>query len=420
MLSAGLNVPELLPENLERLADEHVAQSLPGSEALRVRGTRVSFLETDVGVVTLAILRYQSMRASLPGNSWVTYIAVLDRAVQNVIHEDKDSSLANDDGCEVLYGRAGLLYAFLLLRNALHRGLSYDTPPEFAHQLNQLVATDRLRMIVGSIIARGRRGSRWLREELRGIVKVEPAVPPLMWSWYQKHYLGGAHGVAGILQMLLSCPAEVIAPHVEDILYTIEWLISVQDESGNWPSSFKAQKYRTLSNELVQWCHGAPGVLILLSTLFKLANRSDNPFPVDDQMKGSMARTLNRGAVLVYRHGLLRKGIGICHGVAGSVYALLAAADVSKEIKLRLDGEAVQLSDYFAMAIHLSTLATLADELEEEGKMKTPDRPWSLYEGKAGMCCAWADVLCRMQASVSSELSNVFGMPGYSDIVIES
>ena len=50
--------------------------------------------------------------------------------------------------------------------------------------------------------------------------------------------------------MLLSCPAETIASHVDDILYTVEWLISIQDETGNWPSSFKLQKRR--DSELVQ------------------------------------------------------------------------------------------------------------------------------------------------------------------------
>jgi hypothetical protein len=55
---------------------------------------------------------------------------------------------------------------------------------------------------------------------------------------------------AGILQMLVSCPAEVIASYVDDILYTVEWLIGIQDEAGNWPSSFKLKK--DLGNELVQ------------------------------------------------------------------------------------------------------------------------------------------------------------------------
>ena len=40
----------------------------------------------------------------------------------------------------------------------------------------------------------------------------------------------------------------------------------------------------------------------------------------------SALRAVDRAANLVYRHGLLRKGLGACHGTAGSVFALLAAA----------------------------------------------------------------------------------------------
>lgn len=132
-------------------------------------------------------------------------------------------------------------------------------------------------------------------------------------------------------------------------------------------------------------------------------------------MKCNMASSLHRGAFLVYRHGLLRKGLGLCHGVAGSVYALLTAADVSNEIRIRVGGESARHLDYLAAAIHLSVLATQVDELVEQGKMRTPDRPWSLYEGKAGMCCAWAEVLYKMQAGETIGS----GMIGYSDISIE-
>ena len=151
--------------------------------------------------------------------------------------------------------------------------------------------------------------------------------------------------------------------------------------------------------------------------VLKLTSRSgNNPFPVDDEMKRSIASSLHRGAYLVYRHGFLRKGPGLCHGVAGSVYALLAVADVSNEIKATIGEETTSQLNYLAAAIHLSALATRVDELVEQHEMRTPDRPWSLYEGRAGMCCAWMEVLYRMQIESSGEV--VSGMPGYSDIGI--
>jgi hypothetical protein len=253
LLGAGLNVPELSVQRLEELADRHLSQAVPAGNAFRIRATHISFLETGVGIATLAILRYRVTDANSSNEgSWLTYTEVLKRAIRNVVHEDNDPSTANDDGCEVLYGRAGLLYSLLLLRNALDRGGLSQQPPEFAGQLNRLVAVDNLRLIVDSIILRGRRGSEWIREYVKRVSTTGSTLPALMWSWHQKRYLGAAHGVVGILQMLLSCPVEVVAPYVDEILNTVEWLISVQDVSGNWPSSFKLHKPPHSSNELVQ------------------------------------------------------------------------------------------------------------------------------------------------------------------------
>lgn len=51
---------------------------------------------------------------------------------------------------------------------------------------------------------------------------------------------------------------------------------------------------------------------------------------------------------------------------------------------------------YFLRAIHLAQLTTTYETLTHKGEMRTPDRPYSLYEGIAGMCCAWAEVLRRL------------------------
>ncbi|KAF9458544.1 hypothetical protein BDZ94DRAFT_1325422 [Collybia nuda] len=79
-------------------------------------------------------------------------------------------------------------------------------------------------------------------------------------------------------------------------------------------------------SELVQWCHGAPGILILLSTIIQWSHK-DPKNNLDTALYDTLATSLRAGARLVYRHGLLRKGLGLCHGVAGSVFALLAASD---------------------------------------------------------------------------------------------
>jgi len=134
------------------------------------------------------------------------------------------------------------------------------------------------------------------------------------------------------------------------------------------------------------WCHGAPGFLILLSTLLRRAPSIGGDMKLSSALRDDIISSIERGAALVYSHGFLRKGVGLCHGVAGSIFALLAVSDT---LPSNLN--------YFRQAVHLAHLATGYNELTRRGKMRTPDRKWSLYEGTAGMCCAWGEVLRRME-----------------------
>ncbi|KAG6810344.1 hypothetical protein H0H92_012350 [Tricholoma furcatifolium] len=137
-----------------------------------------------------------------------------------------------------------------------------------------------------------------------------------MWFWHGKMYLGAAHGVAGILLMLWSSPFNIVEPYSDEMLSTLDWLITLQDPTGNWPSK-APNDYDNLSvdNELIQWCHGAPVILILLLKVF----RERDGIAMGDKLRKRVDDAMRKGAQIVYRHGLLGKGIGICHGVAGSV-----------------------------------------------------------------------------------------------------
>ena len=119
----------------------------------------------------------------------------------------------------------------------------------------------------------------------------------------------------------------------------------------------------------------------------------------------------------MYRHGLLRKGIGLCHGVAGSTYALLAVADAMALVPD--DGNRRDSRYYFCRAVHLAELATEFEAFTREGRMKVPDRPLSLFEGLAGMCCAWGEICDRIERA-STESKEWYrprsGMPGYDDL----
>lgn len=85
-----------------------------------------------------------------------------------------------------------------------------------------------------------------------------------------------------------------------------------------------------------------------------------------------------RAADLIWAKGLLRKGPGICHGVAGNGYAFL--------LMFRLTRDKQYL--YKAMKF----MQFLKDP-QFVKYSRTPDRPYSLYEGVAGTVCYLMDLL---------------------------
>lgn len=392
--------PEEDRERLNKHAADLVARSLLMlAQALApVRsGGKASFLETGVGTATMTILfslHGDTTRKGTLSSRSEECIRRLHGAVRTALDEP-----LSEDGCEVLYGRAGLLYGLLLIR----KHLPFD---DVAEELMDLVRDDNLMLLVDDIMKRGKHGAAVFRK----LLPQDAPAPSLMWSWHGKRYLGGAHGIAGILQMLLSCPSNVIAPHMSKIVDTIGWLVDLQDREGNWPHKASSRDKYDSTNELIQWCHGAPAVLILVSILFRRANTSRTiSRMLPDASREAMREAVIKGAHIVYTRGLLRKGTGLCHGVAGSVFALLAAA----EAFATTDGvDSPLVVDQHKRAAHLAVLAADWQRLTSEGTMSTPDRPCSLYEGLSGMCCAWAAV-----AHTISGGRTFVGMPGYDDLI---
>jgi hypothetical protein len=76
---------------------------------------------------------------------------------------------------------------------------------------------------------------------------------------------GAAHGLSGILQMLLCFPAYLQSdPRAEqDIKSSVDYLLSLQSPSGNFPCAMDeiGSRARPETDELVHWCHGAAGSL---------------------------------------------------------------------------------------------------------------------------------------------------------------
>ena len=149
---------------------------------------------------------------------------------------------------ELLYGRTGFLSCLLFM--AAHAGLQLKDVGDIVAGSVQLILQD------------GRALAHSDAEEGATARRSSPAFP-LMWQWHGKRYLGAAHGLCGIITVLLHLRSIVIALGCDDELQqTIDALIHVRFPSGNLPSSIGSK-----TDSLVHWCHGAVRPPIL-STFF--------------------------------------------------------------------------------------------------------------------------------------------------------
>jgi hypothetical protein len=185
---AGLDLyPTDACERLQRHAASLLARVLsanPRAFASVRSGGRASFLETQVGPASLALVI--SLRSGDSAESPISTKHRSDaaRVLQHAIRTALDEPV-NEDGCEVLYGRAGLLYALLLLRKHL------PNKTDGADELHTIVSDEVVEKLVDDIVRRGGYGARSYREALPS----GAMAPALMWSWHGKRYLGGAHGL---------------------------------------------------------------------------------------------------------------------------------------------------------------------------------------------------------------------------------
>ncbi|KAJ9573619.1 hypothetical protein L9F63_008960, partial [Diploptera punctata] len=123
---------------------------------------------------------------------------------------------------------------------------------------------------------------------------------PLMFAYYNVEYLGAAHGLCAILQMLLSFPVFLKTdPRAErDIKSSVDYMLSLQTSSGNFPCATDelGSRARPQSEELVHWCHGAAGVVYLMAKAYL--------YWKEDKYLQSCLKCGD----LVWSKGLLRKG----------------------------------------------------------------------------------------------------------------
>ncbi|XP_010245303.1 PREDICTED: lanC-like protein GCL2 [Nelumbo nucifera] len=257
-----------------------------------------------------------------------------ERLLSYYLTQFKEIKLPNDVPNELLYGRAGFLWACSFLNKHIGEGT---------------IPSTRTGPVVNEIIKDGRRLS-------------NKGSCPLMFEWHGKKYWGAAHGLAGIMHVLMGM--ELKPDEQEDVKGTLRYMIKNRFSSGNYPSSEGSDNDR-----LVHWCHGAPGVTL---TLVKAAE----VFGGDEFLKAAEA-----AGEVIWKRGLLKR-VGICHGISGNAYTFLSL--------YRQTGNVEYLYRARAFACFL---LDRANRLISEGKMHGGDRPYSLFEGIGGMAYLFLDMI---------------------------
>jgi lantibiotic modifying enzyme len=195
-----------------------------------------------------------------------------------------------------------------------------------------------------------------------------------MYSYYDTEYIGAAHGIAGILQALLSIPhmLETNPNFKTEIKASIDFILSLQTAEGNFAPAMDelGRHQRPPEEELVHWCHGCPGVAWLMAKAYLIWK--------EDKYLNSCLRS----GECIWKRGLLRKGPGICHGIAGNGYVFLLL------YRLTNDSKHLYRAQQFAQFL-------FTDEFK---KARIPDSPYSLYEGLAGTVCYLIDVFAPENA----------------------
>nr|XP_026491888.1 lanC-like protein 3 [Vanessa tameamea] len=295
-------------------------------------GDKTSFLLGDAGTYALAT----ALKKEIGDKKFVEYV----KAYKSLYNYYLNPKFLKCGGDEFFVGRAGYLAGALWISREIK---------------TQIFSNEELYKICDMIYMSGREYSKKHRSPC-----------PMMYHYYNTEYLGAAHGISFILQILLSVPGylDFNTSAAQDVKETVHFMCSLQTDGGNWPCCM--EEIGLSDHKLIHWCHGAPGTIYLMAKAYLVFK--DQKF-LNACVKAGDA---------VWQKGLLRKGPGICHGVAGNGYVFL--------LLYRLTGEDKYLHRAIRFVDFMNT-----DEFMRDARL--PDNPESLYEGTAGTACFLADVL---------------------------
>jgi hypothetical protein len=244
--------------------------------------------------------------------------------------------------------------------------------------------------------------------------------------------------VAGILPILLSCGAEEISEYMPEIGETITALCKLCTENnGHLPMTLPPRGPKKPS-ELVQFCHGSPGILLLLGAALQNDQLTRAYWhPTWDQ-------ALYQATCRTWEEGILSKGGSLCHGISGNAWPWLLLHDAfeyhSKSINdarreyFQRTQESSQpddnlgqklTPDFFlsrALAFMLHAFETRPYNTApgtSDRDYRTPDDPYSLFEGLAGNICAWAESCAVIQARLRKTMLSEEGVSVEDDSMFQ-
>jgi hypothetical protein len=307
-----------------------------------------------------------------------------------------------DDECELLYGRTGFISAILYVRSLLgdesygsdvikrelvkiiQQGMevteqSETDVPLMWKWMNESYGSDVIKSELVKIIQQGME-----------VAEQSETGVPLMWEWMNTYYLGAAHGVIGILYTLLCCQESELEEASNslkvDVKDLIRQTIKTLEEDHLLPSGNLDVSVVTSKNDrLVHWCHGAPGFVMLLWKAYEV---------FQDATFLRKAETLCKE--VVYPRGLLRKGVGLCHGISGNAYSFLSVYRArlleDKEFPVLMNqrkSRNEETQSYLQKAKNFANFAI--DNLPSLEPV--PENPYSLFEGIGGLSFLLLDLI---------------------------
>jgi lantibiotic modifying enzyme len=194
----------------------------------------------------------------------------------------------------------------------------------------------------------------------------------------RRKYLGPVHGFAGNIIPFIEGNDLVGPARYEDICTkVVEPVINTatsDERHANWVAVFE-ESDRTKAPQLVQHCHGAPGIVTAFSKL---------PMGIDTRFD----QLLEKGGELTWHAGPLKKGSNLCHGTAGNGCAFLKLYQRTKNDlwlerarafamnaidQYRLSKEVYRQGRYTLWTGDLGTAVYLLDCINEEANFPSID-----------------------------------------------